>query len=68
MTEGTIANIVARTGMDEAKARQSLEQLSPQRRLVTPEEVAAVALFLAQEGSGGITGQAINVDGGAVMF
>ena len=68
MTDNTVANIVARTGMDEAKARQSLEQLSPQRRLVAPEEVAAVALFLAQESSGGITGQAINVDGGAVMF
>lgn len=68
MTDSTVANIVARTGMDEAKARRSLEQLSPQRRLVAPEEVAAVALFLAQEGSGGITGQAINVDGGAVMF
>src|SRR4051795_11058376 len=42
MTDGTVANIVARTGMDEARARQSLEQLSPQRRLVAPEEVAAV--------------------------
>ena len=68
MTDGTIANIVARTGLDEARARQSLEQLNPQRRLVAPEEVAAVALFLAQESSGGITGQALNVDGGAVPF
>jgi NAD(P)-dependent dehydrogenase (short-subunit alcohol dehydrogenase family) len=68
MTDNTVANIVARTGMDEVAARQSLEQLSPQRRLVAPEEVVAVALFLAQESSGGITGQAINVDGGAVMF
>jgi NAD(P)-dependent dehydrogenase (short-subunit alcohol dehydrogenase family) len=36
--------------------------------LIQPEEVAAVALLLAQERSRGITGQAINVDGGAVMF
>jgi enoyl-[acyl-carrier-protein] reductase (NADH) len=30
--------------------------------------VAALAVFLAQESSKGITGQAINVDGGSAMF
>jgi NAD(P)-dependent dehydrogenase (short-subunit alcohol dehydrogenase family) len=33
-------------------------------RMVTPEEVAAVAVFLASEQAGGITGQTINVDAG----
>ena len=32
-----------------------------------PEEVAAIAVFLAQEINRGITGQAINIDGGGVM-
>jgi NAD(P)-dependent dehydrogenase (short-subunit alcohol dehydrogenase family) len=41
--------------------------MSPQQRLVSPEEVARVALFLAAESSGGINGQAINIDGGSVM-
>jgi NAD(P)-dependent dehydrogenase (short-subunit alcohol dehydrogenase family) len=68
MTDGSVANIVARTGLSEAQARESLERLSPQRRLIAPDEVAAAALFLAQEESKGITGQAINIDGGAVMF
>lgn len=68
LTEASIANIVARTGMTEAQARATLEKTSPQNRLISPEEVAAVALFLAQDSSYGITGQAINVDGGAVMF
>jgi NAD(P)-dependent dehydrogenase (short-subunit alcohol dehydrogenase family) len=67
MTEGSIANIVVRTGMSAAQARVTLERSSPQGRLIAPEEVAAVAVFLAQESSKGITGQAINVDGGSVM-
>jgi 3-hydroxybutyrate dehydrogenase len=40
---------------------------SPQKRLIAPAEVAALALMLASKKAGGITGQAINVDGGAVM-
>ena len=34
-------------------------------RMVKPEEVAALAVFLASEQSGGITGQTINIDAGA---
>ena len=67
MTEASIRNIIARTGMSAADARAALEQTSPQHRLIAPEEIAALAVFLAQPGSAGITGQAINVDGGAVM-
>src|SRR4051795_7736795 len=66
MTDGSVANIVARTGLSEVQARESLERLSPQRRLIAPDEVAAAALFLARDESKGITGQAINIDGGAV--
>jgi len=68
MTDGTIANMVARTKMSEAQARETLEQMSPQRRLIAPEEVADLAVYLASESARGITGQAINVDGGAVMY
>ena len=60
-------NIVARTGMPEVQAREALEKTSPQKRLIEPEEVAAIAVFLAQDINRGITGQAINVDGGGVM-
>jgi NAD(P)-dependent dehydrogenase (short-subunit alcohol dehydrogenase family) len=68
MTEAGIANIVARTGMTTEEARRTLESTSPQQRLVRPEEIASVAVFLAQDSSQGITGQAINVDGGTVMW
>jgi NAD(P)-dependent dehydrogenase (short-subunit alcohol dehydrogenase family) len=38
----------------------------PQRRLIRPEEVAALALFLSSEGAAGITGQTLNQCGGVV--
>ncbi|HET6844102.1 MAG TPA: SDR family NAD(P)-dependent oxidoreductase [Candidatus Angelobacter sp.] len=38
----------------------------PQRRLISPKEVAALALFLSSEDAAGITGQALNQCGGVV--
>jgi NAD(P)-dependent dehydrogenase (short-subunit alcohol dehydrogenase family) len=67
MTDGSVSNIAARTGMPESKAREVLENTSPQKRLIEPEEVAAIAVFLAQDFNRGITGQAINIDGGGIM-
>ncbi|HEX8982975.1 MAG TPA: SDR family oxidoreductase [Ktedonobacterales bacterium] len=68
MTEASVANMTARTSMTAEQARQALERTSPQYRLITPEEVASVAVFLALDTSAGITGQAINVDGGSVNY
>jgi NAD(P)-dependent dehydrogenase (short-subunit alcohol dehydrogenase family) len=68
MTEGTVANMVEKTGMAEADAKAMLEKLSPQGRLITSQEVAGLALYLASDVAAGITGQAINIDGGTVMF
>jgi NAD(P)-dependent dehydrogenase (short-subunit alcohol dehydrogenase family) len=33
-----------------------------------PEEIAAVAVLLASEEARGVNGQAINIDGGAVVY
>ena len=65
MTDDTIRNITARTGKSAADARAMLEKMNPQQRLIQPDEVAAAVLFLAQDSSRGITGQAITIDGGA---
>ncbi len=68
MTERAVSNITARTGKSADEARAILERMSPQQRLVTSEEVAALALLLAGHEGRGINGQAINVDGGSVLF
>jgi 3-hydroxybutyrate dehydrogenase len=68
MTSRGIENITRKTGLSEKDAKTSIEAKSPQNRMVTSEEVAALALLLASEDGRGITGQAINVDGGTVMF
>lgn len=68
MTTRGVENIVARTGITRDEAKTALEGMSPQNRMVTAEEVAALALLLASEDGRGINGQAINVDGGTVLF
>ncbi|MEW6300424.1 MAG: SDR family NAD(P)-dependent oxidoreductase [Thermodesulfobacteriota bacterium] len=63
----TITNIVQTTGRDAAAAVQALADMSPLRRVMEPEEIAHVAVMLAADEAGGITGQGINVCGGTVM-
>jgi 3-hydroxybutyrate dehydrogenase len=41
---------------------------TPSRRMLAPAEIADLALFLASPNAAGITGQAINIDGGMVMY
>ena len=68
MTTRGIENITKRTRLSSDQAMDSLKKMSPQNRLIVPEEVAALALLLASEDGRGINGQAINVDGGTVLF
>ncbi|HUE83386.1 MAG TPA: SDR family oxidoreductase [Pyrinomonadaceae bacterium] len=68
MTTRGVENITQKTGRSTEETLETLKRMSPQNRLVTPEEVAALALLLASESGRGINGQAINVDGGSVLF
>ena len=63
MTERTIARIVDTTGRDAETARRSLEVMSPQRRLMTPEEIGAAVAYLASDGARGVSGEALRVNG-----
>jgi NAD(P)-dependent dehydrogenase (short-subunit alcohol dehydrogenase family) len=68
MTTHAVENVTAHTGKSVDEARRIIEGMSPQNRLITPEEVAALALLLASDEGRGINGQAINIDGGSVLF
>jgi NAD(P)-dependent dehydrogenase (short-subunit alcohol dehydrogenase family) len=68
MTTRGVANITAKTGQPAAEVLEAIKRMSPQHRLVTAAEVAALALLLASADGRGINGQAINVDGGTVLF
>ena len=67
MTDASTANISARTGRSEQEARKILEGFSPQGRLMTIGEVAALITFLCSQTARGITGQGIVLDGGALQ-
>jgi len=68
MVSRGVEKITSRTGRTAEEALDTLKKMSPQNRLVTSEEVAAVALLLASEAGRGINGQGINIDGGSVLF
>ena len=62
-----VANITAKTGRGETEALAELVSHNPQRRLVTPEEVADTVRWLCLRSSASITGQSLAVAGGEVM-
>jgi 3-hydroxybutyrate dehydrogenase len=67
MAQASIDRIVQTTGRSEAEARQALEALSPQRRMIQVDEVLHAVRMLLPEGARGINGQALAVDGGQVL-
>jgi NAD(P)-dependent dehydrogenase (short-subunit alcohol dehydrogenase family) len=67
LTRDNARRMAEKRGQSPEEALAALAASCPQRRLIEPEEVAYVTLMLASERARGITGQAIQVDGGAVM-
>ena len=67
MVSRGVEQITSKTGRSAEEALEILKRMSPQNRLVTAEEVAAMALLLASDEGRGITGQGINIDGGSVL-
>jgi 3-hydroxybutyrate dehydrogenase len=67
MADEAVARIAASTGRSADEARTQLAAMSPQRRMITPGEVAHAAVMLCAEHARGIHGQTIVIDGGAVM-
>ncbi len=67
MAEEAVTRIATKTGRTIDEARTSLASMSPQRRMITPDEVAHAAVMLCSHGARGIHGQTIVIDGGAVL-
>jgi NAD(P)-dependent dehydrogenase (short-subunit alcohol dehydrogenase family) len=61
MTARSIARIVEKTGRTPEDARRVLESMNPKGRLITVDEVADVAAFLASPEAAGINGQDVDI-------
>jgi len=64
---GYVAEMRKMSGMPEEKIIEKAVSRNLQHRIIEPEEVAAMAVFLASEEARGITGQALNICGGLVF-
>ena len=64
--EERIAVNAAQTGSIDA-ARQAFVERQPMGRLGTPEEIAALAVYLASDAAQFVTGQAVVIDGGLTL-
>ena len=64
--EERIASNAAQAGSVDA-ARQAFVDRQPMGRLGTPEEIAALAVYLASDAAQFVTGQAVVIDGGLTL-
>lgn len=64
MTRESARRITEKTGRSYEETLHSLANFSPLQRLIEPEEVANLALYLASEEASGITGHALVLGGG----
>ena len=66
MAETAISGLVKAKGLSKEKATQILVAGNPSGRLITTDEVAATAMFLASEGAASINGHALSISGGEI--
>jgi len=64
---GWVLTDMSRPAFDDARTRERVLATIPLGRAGTPQEIAAPTLFLCTEHAGFITGEILNVNGGAVL-
>ncbi len=64
---GLIDTAMMRSGLSDVD-RRTMEDATPLKRFGTPEEVAAVVVFLASDAASFISGATINVSGGFTLY
>ncbi|PQV53984.1 SDR family NAD(P)-dependent oxidoreductase [Paraburkholderia sp. BL21I4N1] len=67
LLHASLEQITSKTSRTEQQARDTLLRSNPQRRFVSPQQVADAVLWLCQPGSDAITGQSLSISGGEVM-
>ena len=67
MTDNTIAQVMSRSGLTHEAALEAMLATLSQNRLVEPAEVGETILYLCGDGAGSVNGQAIVIDGGALL-
>jgi len=67
MTDRSVERIVEKAGVAAEATRAKLVAANPQRRLITAEEVAFIAVTLCDERARGVNGQTLGIDGGAFL-
>lgn len=63
-----IEDYARKRNMNPEDVRPYIENKIPMHRLCTPNDVAQAAVFLASDDAAYMTGQAINISGGSVMY
>ncbi len=66
MLKKVAVDIAAREGRELETVWQEMAEVAAAKRLVNPDEVAAVCLWLCSSAASAVTGEAINVDAGAL--
>ena len=64
---GYLAQMSKMAGLSENEIQDKVVGRSLQKRVLDPDEVAAMALYLASDDARGVTGQAFNICGGRVF-
>ena len=67
MVSSSVTRIVEKTGLSSDQALDTIKGQSPQKRLLTTSEVAAMVTLLCSEEGRGINGQALVMDGGGLL-
>ena len=66
MAAQVVERIVQKTGRDAGHARTALAEMCPQKRILTPEEVAHAVAMLCHVDARGINGETLAIDGGRI--
>ncbi|MGB1509113.1 MAG: SDR family oxidoreductase, partial [Paracoccaceae bacterium] len=66
LAETAITGLMSRFNIDRSEATAKVAAGNPRGNLISPDEIAQTALFLASKGASAINGHALSVSGGEI--